>query len=62
MNNPVVTHRLLILLLLVLTSFSPALFSWVLSEQGTWYRPFIVWSFVILIAYLLQRERIRRDF
>lgn len=56
MNN----QRLVIILLLVAYIFSPSLFSWILDPQGAWYRPFIVWVVVILIAFALQTRRKRR--
>ncbi|BFM12764.1 hypothetical protein R50072_29170 [Simiduia litorea] len=47
-------QRLIILLLLVAYIFSPTLFGWVINENGSWYRPFIIWVFVIVIAYFIQ--------
>lgn len=53
MNN----QRLVILLLLVAYIFSPTLFSWVLNPDGAWYRPYLVWVFVILVAFIMQIRR-----
>jgi len=46
--------RPLILLLLVLYILSPSLFSWMVSPHAAWYRPYIIWVLVIVIAFLLQ--------
>lgn len=46
--------RPLILLLLVLYILSPSLFSWMISPQGAWYRPYIIWVLVIVIAFVAQ--------
>lgn len=55
-------QRLVILLLLVAYIFSPTVFSWVLDPQGAWYRPYLLWVVVIVIAYSLQaRKRKRHD-
>lgn len=55
MNN----QRLVILLLLLAYLFSPTLFTWVLHPEGAWYRPYLIWVAVIVIAYALQRHRKR---
>ncbi|MGQ9425779.1 hypothetical protein ACXYTJ_08935 [Gilvimarinus sp. F26214L] len=54
--------RPLILLLLVLYIFSPTLFNWVINPNGAWYRPYIIWVIVIVIAYILQERTRPNDF
>lgn len=49
--------RPLILLLLVLYIFSPSLFNWMINPNGAWYRPYIIWVLVIVLAYFLQGRR-----
>ncbi len=59
MNN----QRLVILLLLIAYIFSPTLFSWIINPEGAWYRPYLAWVVVIVIAYLIQaRKRRSHDF
>ncbi len=53
MNN----QRLVILLLLVAYIFSPSLFNWIINPAGAWYRPYIVWVAVIVIAFIMQIRR-----
>lgn len=53
MNN----QRLVILLLLVAYIFSPSLFDWIVDPEGTWYRPYIAWLVVIVIAFIMQVRR-----
>jgi hypothetical protein len=53
MNN----QRLVILLLLVAYIFSPSLFNWIINPAGSWYRPYIVWVVVIVIAFIMQIRR-----
>ena len=50
MNN----QRLIILLLLGAYVFSPTILTWMINPEGVWYRPFIVWAIVILIAFFTQ--------
>lgn len=53
MNN----QRLVILLLVVAYIFSPSLFDWIINTDGAWYRPYIVWVIVIVIAFIIQTRR-----
>lgn len=53
MNN----QRLVILLLLVAYIFSPSLFNWIINPEGAWYRPYLVWVAVIVIAFIMQIRR-----
>lgn len=53
MNN----QRLVILLLLIAYIFSPTLFNWIINPEGAWYRPYIVWMVVIVIAFIMQIRR-----
>lgn len=46
--------RPLILMLLILYIFSPTFFGWVINPDGAWYRPYIIWVLVIVVAYYLQ--------
>lgn len=46
----------LLLLLLILFVFSPSLFNWVVSTDGAWYRPYIIWFGIVVISYFIQRN------
>lgn len=53
MNN----QRLVILLLLIAYIFSPTLFTWIINPEGAWYRPYIIWVLVIVIAFVMQLRK-----
>jgi hypothetical protein len=53
MNN----QRLVILLLLIGYIFSPTLFTWIVNPEGAWYRPYVIWLLVIVIAFVIQLRR-----
>lgn len=53
MNN----QRLVILLLLIAYIFSPTLFTWIINPEGAWFRPYIIWVLVIVIAYIVQTRK-----
>ncbi len=53
MNN----QRLVILFLLIAYIFSPTLFDWIINPEGAWYRPYIIWVIVIVIAFIMQIRR-----
>ncbi|MBX2807320.1 MAG: hypothetical protein KTR20_01705 [Cellvibrionaceae bacterium] len=48
-------QRFLFLTLFIAYTFAPTLFSWVASPEGSWLKPFMVWTLVIIGAYLLQK-------
>jgi len=52
-------QRLVILLLLVAYLFSPTLFRWIMDPEGAWYRPFIAWSIVIVVALCMHLRHMR---
>lgn len=54
-------QRPLVLLILVVYIFSPTIFSWVINPDGAWYRPYIIWLLVIIIAYILQGRKKTND-
>jgi len=51
----------LLLIFLLLFIFSPSLISWVLNADGAWYRPYIIWLVVIVMAYFTQRSMVKPD-
>ncbi|GAA5524740.1 hypothetical protein Maes01_01299 [Microbulbifer aestuariivivens] len=50
-------RTLLILLVLVGYVFSPTVFTWMINPAGAWYRPFILWLVLILLAVVVQMRR-----
>lgn len=53
MNSP----RLIILLLLIAYIFAPTLINWIINPEAAWYRPFLVWMLVIVVALVVQLKR-----
>ena len=54
------THQKpLLLLALVMYIFSPTLYSWISNPQGVWYKPFIIWVIVIVVAFVWQKSKHR---
>jgi len=45
----------ILLIVLLMLIFSPSMLNWILSTDGAWYRPFIIWAVVIVITYCIQR-------
>lgn len=48
-------HRLLLLIFLVVYIFAPTLLNWMMSYNGVWYRPFIIWALIIIAIFSLQK-------
>jgi hypothetical protein len=51
-----INRTLLLGLALMLVSF-PVILHWLTSDHTAWYRPYIVWTTVIIIAWWSQRSR-----
>ncbi|WP_317931833.1 hypothetical protein [Halioxenophilus sp. WMMB6] len=55
-ENSLSKQRLIILILVMAAVFSPSVLQWIVNPQGAWYRPFLLWGLVILVAFWLQRK------
>lgn len=49
-------HGPVLLITLLAYIFSPSLIAWVTDPVSGWYKPFIVWIIVVIIAYLIQKH------
>lgn len=54
-------QRPLLLLVLVAYMFSPALYGWIINPAGAWYKPYIIWAMVIVVAYVVQNRSKTHD-
>ncbi|MCH9691782.1 MAG: hypothetical protein K0U59_06920 [Gammaproteobacteria bacterium] len=50
-------RTLLFLLILVGYIFSPTVFTWLINPDGAWYRPFVLWFGLIVLAAIIQFRR-----
>lgn len=55
------SQRPVILVMLVIYIFLPSFLSWVTNPQSAWYKPFIVWAFLILVTAIVQLRKTRND-
>lgn len=51
-----INRTLLLGIILVLISF-PLITDWLTSDYTAWYRPYLLWTLIILAAWLGQRSR-----
>jgi hypothetical protein len=54
-------QRPLLLFVLVAYIFSPTLYGWVINPAGAWYKPYIIWAMVIVLAYIMQNRSKSHD-
>ncbi|HEY9034404.1 MAG TPA: hypothetical protein VIN71_10740 [Pseudomonadales bacterium] len=54
-------HRGLLLVIMVIFIFSPAILDWITDNHAAWYRPFIAWLLVILLVWTAQWWSGRKD-
>lgn len=50
-------HRLLLLLIPALYLLLPPFINGLQQLNGPWYRPFIIWSVVVIIAAIIEGKR-----
>ncbi len=50
-------HRALLLLLLMMYVFTPSLQGWILAGGSAWYRPWLAWAVIIVLAFWATRRR-----
>lgn len=54
-------QRPLLLLVLVAYIFSPTLYAWIINPAVAWYKPYIIWAMVIVVAYIMQNRSKSHD-
>ncbi|GAA6132761.1 MAG TPA: hypothetical protein ENH72_08570 [Pseudomonas sabulinigri] len=50
-------YRLVLLLVIGIYLFSPAIMDWWIEPQGAWYRPYVLWLILIIAGMLLQSPK-----
>jgi hypothetical protein len=50
-------HRLAALLVFLICVIYPLAIHWVTAPGGSWLRPYIVWTLIIIASWLWQRRR-----
>ena len=55
--KPMYIYRLVLLLVIGIYLFSPAIMDWWIEPQGAWYRPYVLWLILIIAGILLQSPK-----
>ncbi len=50
-------YRLILLLVVGIYLFSPAIMDWWTASNDLWYRPYLLWLLLIVLTFLLQGKR-----
>ncbi|WP_200868032.1 hypothetical protein [Pseudomonas syringae] len=50
-------YRLVLLLVVGIYLFSPAIMDWWIDATGAWYRPYLLWLILIVVTFILQSQR-----
>ncbi|MBF7729596.1 hypothetical protein [Pseudomonas sp. N040] len=50
-------YRLVLLLVVGIYLFSPAIMAWWVNTESVWYRPYVLWLILILVTFLLQSQK-----
>jgi hypothetical protein len=54
---PMYIYRLVLLLVVGIYLFSPAIMDWWIDANGDWYRPYLLWLILIVVTFILQSQR-----
>ena len=54
-------HRLAALLVLLACVISPLTLHWITAPGGSWLRPYVAWSLIVVATWLWQRRRGQYD-
>lgn len=54
-------HRGLLLIIIMVFVFSPAILGWISNNPAAWYRPYLAWLSMIVLAYGAQRYAARKE-
>ena len=46
-----------LLLVVGIYLFSPAIMDWWIDADGAWYRPYVLWLILIVVTFILQSQR-----
>ena len=50
-------YRLVLLLVVGIYLFSPAIMDWWIDATGAWYQPYLLWLILIVVTFILQSQR-----
>lgn len=50
-------YRLVLILVVGIYLFSPAIMQWWVAADGAWYRPYLLWLILIAVTFVLQSEK-----
>ncbi|HHL1025501.1 TPA: hypothetical protein ACQRGM_002046 [Pseudomonas aeruginosa] len=48
-------YRLVLLLVVGIYLFSPAIMDWWIDPNGAWYRPYLLWLILIVVTFMPAR-------
>lgn len=47
-------YRLVLILVVGIYLFSPAIMDWWIASDAAWYRPYLLWLVLIVVTFVLQ--------
>ncbi len=50
-------YRLVLILVVGMYLFSPAIMDWWTAAGSTWYRPYLLWLILIAVTFILQSQK-----
>lgn len=57
LSNGMYIYRLVLILVVSIYLFSPAIMQWWTAADSAWYRPYLLWLILIAITFILQSQK-----
>ena len=55
-------YRLVLILVVGIYLFSPAIMEWWTAAGSAWYRPYLLWLILIVVTFILQSQQDADEF
>lgn len=55
-------YRLVLILVVGIYLFSPAIMEWWTAAGSVWYRPYLLWLILIVVTFILQSQQDADEF
>lgn len=55
-------YRLVLILVVGIFIFSPAIMDWWIAGNSSWYRPYLLWLLLIIATFILQGRQETNDY
>lgn len=62
LSDSMYIYRLVLILVVSMYLFSPAIMQWWTAADSVWYRPYLLWLILIAVTFVLQSQKETDEF